>query len=83
MSLAKLLENAADRLEEAAARIEQARSKPATTANQAEWLAALTDYTRARADIQAYNNESVHEKLQEIAGRARLGPLGSGGGKTS
>jgi hypothetical protein len=35
-------------------------------------LAALTDYAEALKDIQEYSNESVHEKLHQLAGRVGL-----------
>jgi hypothetical protein len=73
MPLAKLLEDAARRLEDATKRTDAARKKPASVESLAEWLAALTDFGRALSDIQAYNNESIHEKLQEISQRAKLG----------
>lgn len=72
MSLGKQLEQAAGRLKEAARRIQQAREKPASVESQQEWLAALTDYVTALSDIQEFNNESVHEKLHALAGRAGL-----------
>lgn len=75
MTLAKLIENAAERLNEASARIVEARKKPATAANLAEWLDALTDFSLALSDIATYNNESVHEKIQEISRRAKLGDM--------
>ncbi len=58
-------------LRAASARIDVARAKPALDALH-EWLAALTDFCPAVADIQSFNNESVHEKLHELAGR--VGP---------
>lgn len=75
MSLAKLIENAAERLHVASVRIADARMKPATPANLAEWLEALTDFSLALSDIATYNNESVHEKIQEISRRAKLGDM--------
>lgn len=72
MSLGKQLEQAAVRLKDAARRIEQARAKPASAESQQEWLAALTDYTTALSDIQEFNNESLHEKLHALSGRAGL-----------
>ena len=69
MSLPKHLENAVARLNEASVRIEQARAKPLTLENQRDWLNALTDFSLALSDIHEYNNESIHEKLHEIAGR--------------
>jgi hypothetical protein len=72
MTLGKQLEQAAGRLKVAARRIEEAREKPASVESQQAWLAALTDYAAALSDIQEFNNESVHEKLHAIAGRAGL-----------
>jgi hypothetical protein len=72
MSVPKHLEEAAAKLKEAAFRIEEARKGPVTCENQNIWLAALTDYCAALSDIQTYNNESVHEKLHELAGRTGL-----------
>lgn len=69
MALPKHLDEAVARLKEAAFRIDQARGKPFTPDTQQEWLAALTDFSYALCDIQEFNNESVHEKLHEIAGR--------------
>ena len=72
MSLGIQLEQAAARMKDAARRIEQARAKPASVESQQEWLAALTDYMTALSDIQEFNNESMHEKLHALAGRAGL-----------
>ena len=72
MTLGKQLEQAAARMKDAVRRIEQARAKPASVESQQEWLAALTDYMTALSDIQEFNNESMHEKLHALAGRAGL-----------
>ncbi len=72
MTLHKLLANAADRLSEAGARIERARMAPFDANQTKEWLEALTQYVLALNDIQSLNNESVHEKLHELAGRVGL-----------
>jgi hypothetical protein len=72
MSLAKHLEEAAARLKDASARIEEARTEPVTQASLQHWLAALTDYCAALADIHSFNNESVHEKLHQLASRVGL-----------
>ena len=72
MSLAQQLERSVARLTEAGARIDEARSKPVTLESAREWLAALTEYVRAASDIQMLNNESVHEKLHEIASRGGI-----------
>ncbi len=72
MSVAKHLEDAVTRLKTASYRIDQAREKPVTPESHKEWLEALTDFTLALSEIQQYNNESVHEKLHELAARAGL-----------
>jgi len=72
MALPKHLDEAAARLKEASLRIEQARDKPITPDNQQAWLGALTDFSMALSDIQEYTNESIHEKLHEIAARVGL-----------
>lgn len=69
MSVSRHVEEAAEKLQEAARQIALAREGPATCENQRVWLEALTAYCEALADIQTYNNESVHEKLHELAGR--------------
>ena len=70
MPVPKHLDEAVARLKEALAHIDEARAKPPTPETIREWLSALTDYAIAQSDIQAYNNESIHEKLHEIAGRS-------------
>ncbi|MEW6544732.1 MAG: hypothetical protein AB1411_14130 [Nitrospirota bacterium] len=79
MALPKHLEEAVARLKEASARIDRAREEPVTLDSLKEWLAALTDFSAALADVQEYNNESVHEKLHEIAARLGLRRFPSGG----
>jgi hypothetical protein len=79
MTLPKHLEEAAARLEEASWRIDQARKKPFSLESQQEWLNALTDYSFALSEIQQLTNESVHEKLHELAGRVRLKQFRSSG----
>lgn len=79
MSLPKHLDEAVSRLKEASLRIEQARAKPVMLENQQEWLAALTDFAMALSEIHEFNNESIHEKLHEIAGRLGLKRLPSAG----
>jgi len=73
MTLKNHLENAAERLEEAGARIGLARERATSLESLAEWLAALTDYSQALADIHSFNNESVHEKIQELSRRTKAG----------
>jgi hypothetical protein len=70
MTVPKHLENAVAKLKEAEFRIDEARQGPVTCENQKLWLEALTDYCLALSEVQSYNNESVHEKLHELAGRA-------------
>ncbi|MHB8872207.1 MAG: hypothetical protein ACYC8T_00835 [Myxococcaceae bacterium] len=72
MALPKHLDEATARLERASERIERARAKPSTPETQREWLEALTDFTLALSDIHQFTNESVHEKLHELAGRVGL-----------
>jgi hypothetical protein len=72
MTLAKQLETAVTQLERASERIEQARAKPVSSKSQQEWLVALTDFTSALSEIQECNNESVHEKLHQLASRIGL-----------
>lgn len=72
MTVSRLVEEAAGRLKAASIQIAQAREGPATCENQAVWLEGLTAYCQALADIQAYNNESIHEKLHELAGKTGM-----------
>jgi len=67
MSLGKHLDEAVNRLHEASYRIEEAREKAVTPESLRDWLAALTDYSTALADVQLLNNESIHEKLHALA----------------
>lgn len=77
MTVPKHLENAASRLEEAYWRVDLARKKPLTKESLQEWLAALTDATRALADIELANNESIHEKLHQLAQHVSLPAFGA------
>jgi hypothetical protein len=72
MTVSRHVEEAAEKLQEAARQIALAREGPATCENQRVWLEALTAYCEALADIQTYNNESVHEKLHALSGRMGL-----------
>lgn len=72
MALPKQLEEAAARLEEATWRIDQARDKPLSLESLQEWLNALTDFALAQSEIHQLNNESIHEKLHELAGQVHL-----------
>ena len=79
MTVPKHLDNAAAKMKEASFRIEAARQGPVTCENQNVWLEALTDYCMALSEVQAYCNESVHEKLHELAGRTGLRKFPAGG----
>jgi hypothetical protein len=79
MTVSRHLAEAAERLQRASALISQVRQGPVTCENQNQWLAALTDYCQALADIQTYNNESIHEKLHELAGLVGLRKFRSSG----
>jgi hypothetical protein len=72
MSLPKHIEEAVERLKQASYRIDEARAKPAGLEATNEWLSALTDYATSLCDIHLLNNESIHEKLHEIAERVKL-----------
>ncbi len=83
MAVPKHLNEAVARLKEASTRIDAARTERLTLESVGEWLAALTDFCLALSDVQSFNNESVHEKLHALAGRAGLRGLpsrGHGGG---
>ena len=68
MTIPKRLEDAASRLEDASWRIDLARKKTVSMESQREWLSALTDYAQALSVIEQANNESIHEKLHQLAG---------------
>ncbi len=72
MTVSRIVEEAADKLQEAARQIVLAREGHNSCENQRVWLEGLTAYCEALADIQTYNNESIHEKLHELAGRMGL-----------
>ena len=72
MTVSRHLTEAAQRLQEAETRIAEVREVPPTLENHRAWLEALTVYCKALADIQTFNNESVHEKLHELAGATGL-----------
>ncbi len=78
MTVPKHLDEAAAKMKEATFRIDQARQGPLTCENQKVWLEALTEYCLALSEVQAYCNESVHEKLHELAGRIGLRKFPSG-----
>ena len=68
MTVSRHVEEAAGKLQEAARKIALARQGPDSRENQRAWLEALTAYCEALSDIHTYNNESIHEKLHELAG---------------
>ncbi len=72
MTVSRHVEEAAGKLQEAARQIALAREGPDTSESQRAWLEGLTAYCAALADIHTYNNESIHEKLHELAGRIGL-----------
>jgi hypothetical protein len=69
MTVSRHVEEAAARLQQAEAKIAHAREGPDTCENQRYWLEALTEYCNALADIHTFGNESIHEKLHELAGK--------------
>ncbi len=79
MTVFRHVEEAAEKLQEATRQIKLAREGPDTCENQRVWLEALTAYCEALADIHTYNNESVHEKLHELAGLTGLKKFRSSG----
>ena len=79
MALPKHLTESVSKLEQAASRIEEARAKPVTLESLQEWLMALTDYSMTVSEIHQLNNESIHEKLHELAGRIGLRKFPSAG----
>lgn len=72
MTVSRHVEDAAGKLQVAARQIVLAREGPDSCENQRVWLEALTTHCEALADIHTYNNESIHEKLHELAGRMGL-----------
>lgn len=78
MSLPKHIEDAAGRAKEASFRIEEVRAQPLTLERVEEWLNALTDFVLALSDVQAYNDESLYETLQEITARLGMERLHAG-----
>lgn len=75
MPVPKHLDEAASRLEGAAIRIERARSAPTSLDSLREWLEAITEYADALSDLHRFTNESVHEKLHELAARLNVGDV--------
>jgi hypothetical protein len=67
MAVTKLMEEAADRKEQAERRLTEMREATFTPGNLKAWLTALTDYALALGEVQEYSQQSIHEKLQELA----------------
>jgi len=82
MALPQHVDEAANRLKGATARIEDARGRAVSLESLREWLSALTDFTQALSDVNAFNNESVHEKLHAFADRMGLREFPTSRGKT-
>jgi hypothetical protein len=72
MSVPNHLDQSVAKLRQASAHIDAARQQPPSLESLREWLEALTDFTAALSDIQSFNNESVHEKLHDLAKRMGL-----------
>jgi hypothetical protein len=72
MAVPKQLDHAAEQLRRAGARIEAARQQPLSMESVREWLEGLTEFASALSDVQGFNNESVHEKLHDLAARVGL-----------
>ncbi len=79
MTLPRHLEEAVSRLKEASWRIDQAKEKPLSLESLQEWLHALSDYTFALTDMHQAGNESIHEKLHELAGKVGIKKFRSSG----
>jgi hypothetical protein len=79
MTLPKHLDDAVAKLEQASWQIEQVRAQPVTLENLREWLEGLTNYAKATTEIQQLNNESLHEKIHELASRIGLRKFPSSG----
>jgi len=72
MALPKHLDEAAARMKDAGTRIEHARAQPISLEMLRDWIDAVSDLCFALSDIQTFNNESVHEKLHELAERTHV-----------
>lgn len=83
MTIPKHLDEAAGSLRDAAARIQRARTRPVTLESVRDWLEALSYFTQALSDVHSFTNESVHEKLHDIAGRVGLREFPPPPGRTS
>ena len=75
MPIPKHLDDAAERLARAEARILQMGEPPVTVDGLRDWVRALTEYVFALSEVQRYSNESVHEKLHELAGQVHARPF--------
>ena len=72
MATPEHLREAASRAEDAMRRIEMARESAFTPETSRVWLLALTDYVSALTDLHRFTNESIHEKLHELARHLRV-----------
>lgn len=72
MPVPKHLDDAVGKLKDATARVERCQAQPTSPALLRDWIEALTDFCFALADVHTFSNESVHEKLHELAERARV-----------
>jgi hypothetical protein len=72
MSVSRHVDESVAQLRMASARINAARQRALSLKSLREWLEALTDFTSALSDIQSFNNQSVHEKLHDLATRGRV-----------
>jgi hypothetical protein len=77
MALTQLMNAASDRMEAAAVKLRRVRQGPFTPSGLQEWLNALTDYALALGEVQAFSQESIHEKLQLLARDLHRSDLGS------
>jgi len=78
MTLRRHSDDAAERIGRAAAKIDELREREVSQEMIVEWISALSDYVTALSEMQSYNNESIHEKLQDLYGRAKVAPATSG-----
>ena len=72
MALPRLVDQAGARLEDAARRLAECRAASPSSENQKQWMIALTDYVLALTELHQFTNESVHEKLHQLAGFSGL-----------
>jgi hypothetical protein len=73
MALPTHVEEAITQLEVASWQVAVVRSKQPTVESVHEWPSALTDYVAAVSTVHELDREPIQERLDEIAGRLRLG----------